>query len=135
MKKRLNSQLILLVLLLTGIGIATLYSTTFRWEYPLWKKQIIWAIFGIILCLLSPLIDYSILKRKGLLIYTIGIILLVVVLFMPPVRQAHSWFVFPFFSFQPSEFAKLSTIIMLSLYLKDKGCRLSSPSSFLFPII
>ncbi|MEW6007588.1 MAG: rod shape-determining protein RodA [bacterium] len=135
MKKRLNSQLILLVLLLTGIGIATLYSTTFRWEYPLWKKQIVWAIFGIILCLLSPLIDYSILKRKGLLIYTIGIILLVVVLFMPPVRQAHSWFVFPFFSFQPSEFAKLSTIIMLSLYLKDKGCRLSSPPSFLFPII
>ncbi|MEW6482991.1 MAG: hypothetical protein AB1397_08395, partial [bacterium] len=73
MKKRLNSQLILLVLLLTGIGIATLYSTTFRWEYPLWKKQIVWAIFGIILCLLNPLIDYSILKRKGLLIYTIGI--------------------------------------------------------------
>ncbi|MEW6102834.1 MAG: rod shape-determining protein RodA [bacterium] len=135
MKKNLNLHLVIFVLLLTGIGIITLYSTTSTWKDVLWKKQLIWAIIGIILCLLMTLIDYSILKIKGLFIYIIAIGLLIIVLFMPPIRNARSWFVFSFFSFQPSELAKISTIIMLSLYLKDKQGRLCSLSSFLCPII
>ncbi len=133
MKKNFDWWVILLVLLLTGFGIASLYSTTSHWSNPLWKKQLVWAFVGIMGLIGASLINYSILKRYALLIYIIAIILLVIVLFMPPIRSARSWFVLPFFSFQPSEFAKLSTIIMLSIYLKDKAGRFNSLPSFLFP--
>lgn len=135
MKERSHWYLILCVLFLVGCSITTLYSITSNLENALWKKQAIWAFIGTIGLFSASLINYQILKRYAVFIYIISIILLIAVLFMPPIRFARSWFTFPYFSFQPSEFAKLSTIIMLSFYLKDKGGKISSISSFAFPFI
>lgn len=133
MKQSSKWHIIFCVLFLAGCGIITLYSITSSLQNPLWKKQVIWFFIGIIGLIIGSSIDYAILKRHALFIYIITIILLIFVLFMPPIRSARSWFTFAGFSFQPSELAKISTIIMLSFYLKDKREKLSSFSSFLIP--
>ncbi|HAW49843.1 TPA: rod shape-determining protein RodA [bacterium] len=127
--------LVFIVIGLLGIGILVLYSTTYEWKNPFWKKQLIWIGISL-LCLFGvSFVDYSILKRYSLVIYVISIILLFAVLFTPPVRSSHSWFRIGGISIQPSEFAKLAIIIFLSEYLKDKIKRLKSPLQFIPPFI
>lgn len=61
------------------------------------------------------LIDYNTLAKISPIFYGIFIILLVAVLFTPPVNGATSWFeINSTFKFQPSEFAKIFVIIFLS---------------------
>ena len=49
-------------------------------------------------------------------------------------NQAQSWYDLGFFSFQPSEFAKITSIIWLAHYYEEKREKLSSWSISLFPI-
>ena len=60
------------------------------------------------------MIDYNILAKASPIFYGIFIILLIAVLFTSPVNGATSWFDIGSFSFQPSEFAKVTVILFLA---------------------
>lgn len=64
--------------------------------------------------IITSMINYELYQRYWMILYAISIILLIGVLFMPPVNGATSWYNLGFMSFQPSELAKICVIISLA---------------------
>ncbi|MEK7275046.1 MAG: rod shape-determining protein RodA [Candidatus Desantisbacteria bacterium] len=110
------------VVLIILMGITLIYSGThaIEWAQNIWIRQTIWFGFGLAGMIAAILFDYQLLGKYSRLIFIIAIILLICVLFGPSVRSAKSWFLLGPISFQPAEFAKLATIIILAEYLSTK---------------
>ena len=77
-------------------------------------KQFIWIIISMLILFFllktpNAVIDISIFP-----IYTITILLLIWVLFLPEIKGSHRWINLGIVNFQPSEFAKLFTILTIS---------------------
>lgn len=83
-------------------------------------KQLVGAIFGIGCMMALSFIDYRKLGKIRFIALGVSIILLILV-FVPGIGVenfgARRWINFPFFTLQPSEFAKLSFIIFTAFYM------------------
>lgn len=98
-------------------------------------KQVIWYVIGFIFLAFVLLFDYNLIGNFTYIFYGIGLILLVGVLFTPPINNATSWYNLGFFSFQPAELMKLITIITLAKYLSKKAEQEDEPFQYLFELI
>ncbi|MFW5843468.1 MAG: rod shape-determining protein RodA [Spirochaetota bacterium] len=104
------------------IGILFIYSSgitstgeLFSTEY---LRQIVWASSGLVLLVGLSFLDYS--RLKGTTPYVYGIILAILVLTLflgKVVNGARSWIGIGNLGIQPSEFAKLATILLLARFL------------------
>ncbi len=86
-------------------------------------KQLIWFSLGILVMFALVFIDYERIKMSSYFLYVIGIILLVgIFIFADPTRGATSWYFFfdGRLAFQPSELAKIFTIMALARYLDNR---------------
>ncbi len=108
-----------LVLLLSGLGVLTLYSAVSGGdpspEQVLYVKQMIWFGIGYSILLVTILIDYRRLEGGAYFIYIGCILLLIAVLFVG--RQAggsQRWLSLGFISIQPSELIKVAIVILLA---------------------
>ena len=108
------------------IGIANVYSAAYNPKAPFlfdfsqkYGKQIMWVGFSTFLGLLVFLIDASIYRKFAIPIYIFCLILLVIVLFMPPVNGARAWLGIGSMGIQPAEFAKIGTAIALASYISS----------------
>jgi rod shape determining protein RodA len=122
MKNRLlkNTEWTVLIvsIILFIIGAIALFSATQTTELLEFKKQIRWFIVSIPFLILAMTIDYNIIVKFSPLLYFISIILLIGVLFTEPISGASSWFkIGDSFTFQPSEIAKVSTILFMGFLL------------------
>jgi cell division protein FtsW len=81
--------------------------------------------------------DYRRLNRPAVAYGLLGvtIVLLIGVLFTPPLKNAHRWIRWGLLSFQPSEVAKLSLVLVLAYLLEKKQQRLEDFVGGLFPSI
>jgi len=119
--KQFDYMLFVAVLLLSGIGIVALNSATLSMPdgSTIMLKQIISLILGITVSLVVCAIDYKDFKTLGIVLYIIAVILLVVVLFKGTGKAtwgSNSWLSLPVIgSFQPSEIAKITVIIVTSM--------------------
>ncbi len=111
--------LLLLVMLLT-CGIIAIYSASttqigndFQTE-NFYIKQIIWIIIAFIITLLIIRTPYSVIEIMIAPAYILSIILLIIVLFMPEIKGSQRWIPLGLFNFQPSEMAKLTTILLVT---------------------
>src|SRR5262249_17873394 len=101
---------------LTLLGCVGIFSTA----PTLWKKQLLFLLVGIIAALVLTFTDYrKILVNAAPVFYVLMIVLLVLVLtpLGKTVNGNKSWLSIGGFGFQPSEFAKLATILMLARYI------------------
>lgn len=109
-----------LVLALVGIGIMGVYSATFEGQErmsPLAVRQISWAGIGLLGMLVAFAIDYRELERLGYLFYGVTLILLLLVPLLGTFGGgARRWINLGLFSLQPSELAKISSLLVLSQY-------------------
>lgn len=113
--KNLDYKLIIIVLVLASIGCVALFSAASGDIHGSeFIKQLTWIGVGVVLMLITSMIDYQIYQRYWPVLYVISIILLIGVLFMPPVNGATSWYNLGFMSFQPSELAKICVIISIA---------------------
>lgn len=112
--KNIEWGLVIVAIILSIIGLIALFSATQEAEYDEFKKQIIWFIVSLIIMVIVMLINYETLVKLSPIFYGIFIILLIAVLFTEPVNGATSWFNIGFFSFQPSEFAKIAVVLFLA---------------------
>ena len=105
--------LIITILALFVIGVFGIYSAGYgdidgsNTEY---QKQIVW--FGVV-CVISLIlwaIDTSVFEFMGYALYGLNLVLLVLVLAMPSVFGASSWFKIGGISYQPSELMKIGYI-------------------------
>lgn len=114
--------LLSVILLLSLIGILTIYSATrpvtTEEHSVFYLKQIIWLVLGLFTLLITVSFDYIWLKRLSLPLYIIGILLLTAVFILGKTGMgAQRWLSLGPLSFQPSELFKLIYILMLSQYL------------------
>lgn len=115
--------LIGMVLALSVIGSIVVYSATIHNAdiAQLWRKQIFWFVFSLFVMWLFSRIDYRFWMEASYIFYTISIISLILVLFIgDETNGARRWIRLGFFSYQPSELAKLSIILVLARYIGSR---------------
>jgi cell division protein FtsW len=101
------------------------------------KRQFVWLIVGLVAAYAAYRVDYQKLKKPApyvLLAAAIGLVLV----FVPHVglgaNGGRRWVGFSAVSLQPSEFAKLATVVYLAAMLSTRGERITSLAKGLFPL-
>jgi rod shape determining protein RodA len=125
--------LTLSALLLAAIGLLTVHSASAEMPVDYLPRQALWVGIGFVLLLIVVSIDYHILLDLSLVLYVVGLASLVLVLFMGVERGgAANWLQIGPFQFQPSEFAKLATGLLVARYLAGLNRRvLDLPQIFM----
>lgn len=124
--KRIDWNLVLIVLSLNLVGLINLYSATHGPESEsmngLFFNQIVWLTAGWSLFFLTTLIDYGIVVRLAYLVYFLNLGAVLVVTFFGSIALgAQRWIDLGFFKYQPSETMKLAMILVLSRALQNKA--------------
>ena len=122
----LDVPFIIIVLALLTIGVLMMFSASYTASYykndgdAFWfvKKQALFAVAGVIIMLIVSKIDYRI-YNSGLTFLAVAVtfILLIVVLFMPARDGFRRWIYIGPASFQPSEVAKFTLILLLAFII------------------
>jgi len=119
--KNLDLVVIGAVLILLTAGLFTVYSATYTADTqssPYFTKQLTFAVFGIIIMLAAAFVPFKLIVRFAYVFYGISIFLLILVFFIG-VRGsgAERWIALGAFRLQPSELAKLASILAAARYL------------------
>ena len=77
-----------------------------------WKMQVLWIIIGFSIYVFVSLLDYHFWMRFAHVIYVIGVASLILVFLWPEKYGSQRWIDFGIFKIQPSEFAKIVTLIL-----------------------
>jgi cell division protein FtsW len=117
-------------LLLIVVGLVMVFSASavvaqerFHSPYTFVGKQAIWAVCGVFVLLVLMHVDYRIYKSPRFIYPALCVttLLLVLVYVFPGSHNTHRWIRFGgFFTFQPSELAKLVTILFLAWFLHTR---------------
>lgn len=112
-----------IIFLLSLIGVGAIYSAShFAGSPPsaLYLRQFYWIGIGTLALLVTVSIHYQTIQRYAYPIYTISVVLLIIVAFRGRVGMgAKRWIELGPLTLQPSEFAKISLILVLSRYIAD----------------
>jgi cell division protein FtsW len=145
MARKLQSDkwLFLAALALVCVSIVMVYSASalvalerYQQPYLFVTRQVLWALLGVAVLSIVMRIDYRV-YRDDRFVWTVvaGVmVLLVAVLFSPPVNGTRRWFGVGGFGVQPSEFAKLATIAFTALVLERRMHRVNDLGYSLMPI-
>lgn len=125
-KKGYDYTLLAALLLLVGIGLGILYSTSayngeikFHDSFYYLKKQAFATVIGIMMMFAMANIDYHIWQRFAVLGYAVALILSTAVLFIgDEYNGSKRWLSLGPFSFQPSEYAKVALILFLAYIVR-----------------
>ena len=122
------------------IGLFTVYSTTFDLSW--WKfdgdttyyirRQLLAGLVGLAGFLAVILLDYHILRKFSIVIFAVALVGLIATLFIGEVSFGARRTLFGG-SYQPSELAKLATIIYTAHWLSSKGERIKVATYGLVP--
>lgn len=122
--KQYDYLLFITVLLLSAMGLVILRSATLTMNGgdKMVIKQALFIVVGVVAAVIISIIDYKDLKVLGIPLYILSVVLLVYTYFRGVGKEtwgSNSWIdIGGFFSFQPSEIAKISVIIMASIFLE-----------------
>ncbi len=142
-----SNLIVILVLIITALSLFTLYSATHNMparEGSVFGRQLIWIICGWLIFFIFSRIYYRRLIGFIYPFYGLLIFFLILVLIIGGARMgAQRWIKLWWFNFQPSEFAKLAIILILSFYYSSKGLydialntrRLSFLKGLVFPFL
>lgn len=125
--------LALATLLATG-GIALLYSasqTATGADAAYWQFQLIWLFVAFVVYAMISILPMRWIEKVSRPAYVLSIAMLMAVLAFPAISGARSWIRFGGIGFQPSEFAKIATILVVAQW----AARLKSPPSGLTALI
>jgi len=132
---KIDSWLLIIVLALLCIGLVMVYSSSsfiaahyYGDASYFFQRQLLGVIMGVVVMLITMRIDYRQWRRFSLVGMVIIVAMLVLVLFVGrSVYGASRWFAFgSFFSFQPSELAKLVLAFYIADWLARKGNQVST---------
>ncbi|MBU1557778.1 rod shape-determining protein RodA [Patescibacteria group bacterium] len=120
-KTDIDWMLFFATLPLVGAGLITMNS--FMGSNYFFEKQSIWAMVSILVFFLLSFVDFSFLKRSKalILLFFVSVGLLASLFIMGSVfKGAQSWFSLGFLSFQPADFIKIVTILLLAKYFSKR---------------
>ncbi|MFA7056280.1 MAG: FtsW/RodA/SpoVE family cell cycle protein [Candidatus Cloacimonadales bacterium] len=121
--KNFNYGLFFAWFLLVSCGIVMIYTASissygeFTQVNNYYAKQLLFFLFIIPIFFIIQKIPYFIIDAFIIPGYILSILFLIIVLFTPQVNGSHRWIQIGSYSLQPSEFAKIMTILMVSKYI------------------
>ena len=133
-----------LILAIASLGILSIYSASQElsrsvgWA-PLYLKQVAWVVIGGLTFLVMSAYDYHRLSRYAYVLYAISLLLLVMVFLEgSSTRGAQRWLAIGSFSFQPSEVAKVTLVLLLARYYSTHSSKslmnqVIIPGTLMFP--
>lgn len=112
--------LLMTVLMLTGLGIANLFSATHQTAHAgKFTQQLVWCGLGLSVYFVVAAIDYKALYRAALLLLGVGLLAVLLTYLFSPAKGAARWLDLGGFTLQPSEFTKLAVIVALARLFQD----------------
>lgn len=138
-------QLLILTLLMVGFGIVMVFSSSssialvnknFGYD-PLYftKRQVIFGAIGLLGMFIAMNIPYERYKKLFVPVFIIAIILLIIVPFSGSINGASSWFKIGTLGIQPTELAKITTIMYLAALISKKGERFRDLRTGYIPVM
>ena len=145
MNKKNGYCLLIISLILIVFGIIMIYSSSCVWalykfndSFKYVKHQILFFSIGLFLIFILSKIDYKLYFKYASSIFLVCVILLIIVLIpgVGSVRNgSRSWFGIGSFGIQPSEFAKISLIVLTSKYLSNSNKFIKNIKKGVLPIL
>ncbi len=145
MNKKYSISLLIVSLILICFGIIMIYSSSSVWSFYKFndsfryvKHQILFFIIGLVLIYIVHKIDYKMYYDNAFLLFIINIILLILVLIpgIGSIRNgSRSWFGIGPFGIQPSEFSKITMVIITSKYLSNSNKFLKDFKKGVLPLL
>ena len=125
--RRMDWISVLLVLALIGIGWGNIYSATVvDTQSSIWDlstsygKQLAFIMISLVAVVILFMLQTKLIERFASLFYITTIVLLIGLYpFGKTIAGATSWYGLGFFNLQPSELAKIGTVLALAKYLSD----------------
>jgi rod shape determining protein RodA len=129
LKDKFDLGLIIPVIVLMLIGLTAIYSSTVN--HPTasgnFNRQMVWAVASFVVFIVMYSIPTNTFRMIPVPTYLVSIGLLVIVLFVGrKISGAKSWLDLGFFGFQPSELAKIGTILVMAAFLSRKNTNLDT---------
>ncbi len=112
---------------IVGAGLVTMNA--FSGNNILFEKQLAWIAISVAFFILASLIDWRFLRRTDVLVaffITTALFLFAVKILGVRVNGAESWFRFGSVSFQPSDFANLTLILILAKYFSRRHIQIAN---------
>lgn len=139
LKEYFDFRAFLVCLSLVFVGLLSVYSATFDvGAASAFKKQLVWAGFGLLALFTMAFVPIRTLQRISLPLYIFNLGLLLIVLVVGErVSGSKSWFGLggasgqPSLGGQPSEFMKVTTVLALAAFLARTSISLSRPKHLL----
>jgi rod shape determining protein RodA len=132
----LTLTLIFILLIVGSLAIFSATSSTETGENGFFLKQLIWVIIGISSMIIISFIPLKALNRYVYWIYGFSIFFLLLVLVIGKTGQgAERWLTLGPINIQPSEIAKVATILAVSKFLADKYADVNKFKYFTVSII
>jgi rod shape determining protein RodA len=136
----IDFPLVIVIIIIVTIGISLIYSAGFdpidNVNNGLYKRQILWFIFGFVLMIGMTFVNYQSISDYSLYIYiSLVVLLLITLIFGKPVRNSRAWLNLGVVAIQPSEFMKLGLVIILAKYLEIRERDISRLRELLVPTI
>jgi len=121
---RLDPWIILAVVGLLGASLPTLHSVSRVVGINLLLRQLLWGVAGLLILWLMSRVRVDIYARAAPVLYAIGLVVLVAVLAFGVARGGNrAWIALGPVTVQPSEFARLSTILLTAAWVASRGAR------------
>ncbi len=111
------------------IGLAAIYSATYNnpAAHGNFEKQLIWGFISLIIFFVIYSLPTNTFKIAAIPVYLFSLLLLIFVLVAGRrISGARSWLELGSAGFQPSEFAKLGTILMLAYFLSKTNTNIET---------
>ncbi len=112
------------VLLLSFLGLLSLYNYSGEGIANSFQKQVVFLVIGFALMIFLSFFDWRILKESSflvLMLYSAGIILLLgLFFFAPELRDVKRWYVIGPVSFDPVEFFKIVFVILMAKFFSKR---------------
>ncbi len=141
--KRIDTSLVLVLLLLVGTGLTALFSASYHWAEQLYgepfrlvRQQAVYVLLGIVVAVVASRLPLDRLRRTIPLLLLAGLLLLVLT-FVPGLGEeylgARRWILLFGRSFQPSELIKVVVIFYLAHILNRKQEQLDDTINSIVP--
>jgi rod shape determining protein RodA len=126
-----------IVVIVSIFSIIVLHSTSAGGSFSRCSKQIVWILLGLVILVITCLIDVNFWRKTAEIFYAACLILLMAVVVIGKVAMgAQRWLNFYVFNLQPSELMRLFLIIILSKYYSSLTVEhIQKTSSLLIPTL
>ncbi|MCX7995284.1 MAG: rod shape-determining protein RodA [candidate division WOR-3 bacterium] len=128
--KQNDYSVLIICIIISILGLAMIFSTG---GLSYFLKQSIWLITGILICLVLSKFSTRFWQTLALPVYILCCLFTILVLFYAT-GYPRRWIDAGIISFQPSEFAKIGTILFLASYLSERK-KMEKFIDFLVPLV